>query len=136
MGAIVYQKKRINVVNMLLCVIIAVCSLYCEPLQTYNPAQISADSVMLHSTYSLENVEAEPETIADRNEQIVTDSLKRPGSKHSNRKGITGITGRTGLPLTGLPTFHYSKRVGAWSVSGADAFLFKIISYIWSQIGL
>lgn len=136
MGAIVYRKNRINAMNMLLCMIIAVCSLYYEPLQTYNPAQISADSVTLHTTYSLENVEAEPETIADRNEQVVTESLKSPGSRRSSKRGITGIEGRMGLPVAGLPVILYTRTVGSWSVSSADTFLSKIISYIWSQIGL
>lgn len=126
MGAIVYRKNRINTMNMFLCMIIAVCSLYCEPLQTFNPAQISADSVMLHATYSLENVEAEPETIADRNEQVVTDSLKRPGTRHSNKKGITGLEGRTGLPA-----FLYTRTVGSWSVSTADSFLLMSESLVY-----
>ena len=129
------RQKYKNLIIFLLSFMLMVCALPYEPISVTENTQSSQQSSFAEACAYKKSC-AEPESFIDKNEQVITVSLKTAAGRHhsggryfSNRDCVVekfDLNLLFGLSMAAIVRYE----------SGASILFRNILAYIWSQIGL
>ncbi len=130
------QRKSITLINLMLCIVLMVCSLYYEPIVMHRLSDGRTESAMLLRPHTISTVESEPVVLADKSEQARTHSIREssPRRPFARYRLATWRDLSTGCHIYSAILLKTS--IGLYNSVGASLRLEAVLSYIWSQIGL
>ena len=130
------QRKSITLINLMLCIVLMVCSLYYEPIVMHRLSDGRTESAMLFRPHTISTVESEPVVLADKSEQARTHSIREssPRRPFARYRLATWRDLSTGCHIYSAILLKTS--IGLYNSVGASLRLEAVLSYIWSQIGL
>ena len=119
--------------NILICLMLTVCSLYYEPVIITGSEESSPASPLIMRVCAFKAVEAEPEVSANKYEQTVSNSIRATATRRFFRK--CRFDNKGSISGTSAFRFFFSAVECLRLTHGADKQFRGMLSYIWSQIG-
>ena len=130
------NKTRISFINIFLCIVFIVCSLYYDPLVVSVSNDSCDNSTILSRLYYINTVESEPELLANKSEQLITYSIKGNTTRRSYDKSMLSVGENILSETCGFCPFRLTKAQSILLISGAHALFRNTLLFVWSQIGL
>ena len=128
------QQRYWKKLNILICLMLMVCSLYYEPVVMPGNLDSLPASLLITRVCAFKAVEAEPEVSAHKYEQIVTNSIRVTAGRRffnkcrfDNKGRISGTSSASRVFFSAVESLRFA--------DGADKQFQGMLSYIWSQIG-